>query len=716
MNTRETSLVTIEPERYELRAAPAYRFEPSRRDVFRMLGAGLLIVVVGCGRSDVQAQESGGGRGRGGNGRSAPADVNAWLHIGDDGIVTVFTGKEEVGQNIRTSLSQAVAEELRVDVAHIRLVMGDTDLTPYDMGTFGSRSTPTMAPVLRRAAVAAREMLIDLAAASWSADRATLVADKGAIHRQQGDPLITAYPQLLNGKTLSATISDNTPLTPPERQHVLGTSVPKADGRAFVTGGHRYASDVHRDGMLYGRVLRPPAFGATLKTVDLLAAHALPGVVAVRDNDLVGVAAPTTAAAENALAAIKAEWEMPAAPVSEKDLYTKLRGDGAKNLPASAPAEGRLTATYTVAYIAHTPLEPRAAVAEWSGDRLTVWTGSQRPFGVREELAAAFRIPADRVRVIVPDTGSGYGGKHTGETAIEAARLAKAAEKPVKVVWTREEEFTWAYFRPAGVIDIDATVMKDGLVTHWEFHNYNSGGSALRSPYDITDRHEEFHQTESPLRQGSYRGLAATANHFARESHMDDLARTVKMDPLAFRLKNLKDDRLRAVLTAATERFGWSSRRKSPGRGFGLAAGTEKGSYVANCAEVAVDERTGRVSVTRIVAAFECGAVVNPTHLQNQVEGATVMGIGGALFEAIHFDGGQIQNNHMSRYRVPRFRDVPPIEVVLVDRKDLPSAGAGETPIVAIAPAIRNALLDATGIGLHAMPLVPDGLKARRTA
>ena len=200
---------------------------------------------------------------------------------------------------------------------------------------------------------------------------------------------------------------------------------------------------------------------------------------------------------------------------------------------------------YTIAYIAHAPLEPRAAVAEWKDDKLTVWTGTQRPFGVRSELAEAFHIPEEKVRVIVPDTGSGYGGKHTGECAIEAARLARASGKPVKLVWTREEEFSWAYFRPAGVIEVTVGVKNDGTVTAWEFHNYNSGASAIQVKYDFPNQNIQFHNSKSPLRQGSYRGLAATANHFAREVHMDELAQLVNMDPVVFRLKNIKDERLK---------------------------------------------------------------------------------------------------------------------------------------------------------------------------
>ncbi|HEY0457320.1 MAG TPA: molybdopterin cofactor-binding domain-containing protein, partial [Verrucomicrobiae bacterium] len=377
-----------------------------------------------------------------------------------------------------------------------------------------------------------------------------------------------------------------------------------------------------------------------------------------------------------------------------------------------AGADHKLEQVYHIAYIAHAPLEPRAAVAEWKGENLTVWTGTQRPFGVRSELAQAFRIPENKIRVITPDTGSGYGGKHTGEAAVEAARLAKGAGKPVKLVWTRQEEFTWAYFRPAGVIEISSGVKKDGTITAWEFHNYNSGGSGIRTPYTVANQKVEFHNTRSPLRQGSYRGLAATANHFARESHMDDLARAIGMNPLEFRLRNLKEERLKAVLQAAAKEFRWGKTKAAPGHGFGLALGTEKGSYLATCAEVAADKDKGELSILRVVAAFECGAIVNPDHLKNQIEGAIMMGLGGALFEAIEFDNGKITNARFSEYRVPRFSDMPEISVVLLDRKDLTSAGAGETPIVGIAPAVRNAILDATGIRLNKMPVAPEGLKA----
>ncbi len=630
-----------------------------------------------------------------------------------------------MGQNIRTSLTQAVAEELHVPMRKIELVMGDTKLTPFDMGTFGSRTTPTMNLQLRKVAAAARELLIGLAATQWGTDREHLVADDGKIRDLPGKRVLD-YAALTKGQQLSQTVADDPALIPAANWKVAGQSALKVDGREFVTGAHRYPSDQKLPDMWYGKVLRPEAFDATLVLVDTQKAEAM-GAAVVHDGNFVGVAAPSTEQAVAAVAAISAKWKADPQP-SNKELFDYLRknttegkdpsGDGDRYDmgavdAAMAAADHKLQQTYTVSYIAHVPLEPRAAVAKWDGDNLTVWTGTQRPFGVRGQLAEAFRIPEENVRVLMPDTGSGYGGKHTGETAIEAARLARAAKRPVKVVWTREEEFTWAYFRPAGVIDVMSGVRADGTITAWEFHNYNSGSAGIRSYYEIPNQRIVFHAVKSPLRQGSYRALAATANHFARESHMDELAHAVKMDPLEFRLKNLKDERLRAVFETAAKKFGWGSRAKTlPGWGFGMGGGYEKLGYIATFAEVHVDRKSGEVKVARVLTAFDCGAVVNPDNLKNQIEGSNVQGLGGALFEAIQFDNGKIVNGRLSEYRVPRFSDVPALETVLMDRKDLPSVGAGECPMVGLAPAIANAIFDAVGVRLRGLPLVPDGLKA----
>ncbi len=668
-----------------------------RRDFFRVLGGGILVLLV----DDSDAQEAGGGARRGTN-QPAPAALSAWLHIGETGIVRIFTGKVEVGQNARTSLTQAAAEELRIPPGSVRLVMGDTDLTPFDMGTFGSQTTPRMWPQIRKAAATAREMLLDLAAQNLSVERGSLTLGNGKV--TTGDRSVT-YGELTHGQKLTRTIPANAPLTPATAWKVAGSSVPKVDGHNMVTGAHKYAYDQRQVDMRHGKVLYPPSFGATLLSFDKTAAEALPGVDVVREGDFVGVTAPEIATAEKALAALKAEWMPAVANASSRDVYAYFKKTAEEPPPAGLP----LT-SYTVAYIAHVPLEPRAALAVWREGRLAVWTGTQRPFGVRSELATHFGVPEDHVQVVVPDTGSGYGGKHTGDAALEAARLAKAVGAPVRRNWTREEEMTWAYFRPGGSIDVGARVNGDGTIAEWEFHNYNSGSSGLNTPYEIPKKIERYHRSESPLRQGSYRGLAATANHFVRECYMDELAHSAKIDPLEFRLKHARNERLRGVIQAAAEKFGWASRKKTPGRGFGMAAGFEKGGYVATCADVSVTNSV--VRVLRVVEAFECGAVVNPEHLHNQVEGAIAMGIGGALFEQIDFADNKIASNRLSRYRVPRFADMPAIESVLLDRKDIVSAGAGETPIVGIAPAMGNAIFDATGQRLRSMPLAPKGLKA----
>lgn len=672
--------------------------------------------------------QSGGGH-RQFSGEPDTTQIGDWLHIEADGTITVFTGKVEVGQNIRTSLAQIVAEELHIPVDSIRLVMADTDLTPFDPGTFGSRTTPTMSARLRKVSAAARELLLDLAATRWQVDRGALYVAEGRVYHSPSGRCI-GFGELTRGRKLEQHYGDDAPVTPAHRWVVAGTSTPKVEGRAMVTGEHCYTADLTRPGMLAGKVLRPPAQGATLTLLDTTAAEAIPEVTVVHEGDFVGVVAPDQLTAARAIDTVRADWSSlellshreifdylkahPAEPQDDQRFAEPPSTDLGSVELGRAEADLTLEASYAVAYIAHAPPEPRAAIAEWSGDKLTVWTGTQRPFGVRSELCVAFQISEEQIRVIVPDTGSGYGGKHTGDAAVEAARLARATGRPVKVVWTREEEFTYAYFRPAGVIDVSGAVRSDGTLTAWEFHNYNSGAAAIQTPYTVPNRRLAFHPTLSPLRQGSYRALAATANHFARETHMDELAHALGLDPLAFRLRNLHDERLRAVLEAAASRFGWGELSPSRDRGLGIAGGTEKESYVATCAEVEVNRVSGQVRVIRVVQAFECGAIVNPDNLRNQVEGGIVQGLGGALFEEVRFERGEILSDRFSRYRVPRFADAPAIETVLLDRRDLPSAGAGETPIVGIAPAVGNALFDATGVRLRSLPLTPhDGRISR---
>lgn len=698
----------IEFERYEMHSGPLYRFAPDRRDFFKLFGGGIVLLLALDAESEAQ---EGSGRGPRMRGEALPQELGAWIHIGDDGVVTVYTGKAEVGQNVRTSLAQAVAEELRTSPSSIRMVMADTDLTPYDMGTFGSRSTPTMAPQLHKAGAAAREMLLDLASGKWKADRGALVCENGHIKNSANGQTVS-FAELTKGQNLTRTIKADTQATPASQWKIGDTNVEKVDARDMVTGKHRYSYDVVRPGMLYGKMIRPTAFHATLASVDTKTAEQMAGITVVHDGDFIGVASADPQKLPAAVDGVKAEWKAQSEQPSSREIFTYLKAHPAEANRGGAESSGidealrtadvKAEATYTIAYIAHVPLEPRAAVAEWNDGKLTVWTGTQCPFRVRQELMDAFKIPVERVRVIVPDTGSAYGGKHNGDAALEAARLSKAAGKPVKIAWTREEEMTWAYFRPSGVIEVRSGARKDGTITAWDFHNYNSGPSGVKSSYNIPNERAEFHATQYPLRQGSYRGLAATANHFARESHMDELAHAAGMEPLTFRLKNISDPRLRRVFESAAERFGWGKGQTRPGQGFGISGGFEKGAYFACCVEITAQP----FRIERVVESFDCGPVVNPEHLKNQVEGSIIQGLGGALFEAIEFENGRILNPRLSKYRLPRFGDTPVhIESVLIDPKDVPSAGAGETPILGIAPSIANAFFNATGKRIRSMPL-----------
>ena len=683
--------------------------ELHRRTFLQVLGSGLLVTVA--------APQS----------WAAGTPVVARLFLNEDGTITALSGKVEEGQGPRAELTQAAAEELRVPIERVRLVMADTDLVPDDGMTAGSRTTPRNVAEMRQAAATARELLSALAAKQWKVEPATLDVKDGVITSATGRTM--TYADLAKAADLAATLGQpvrpDVTLTPIDGWKTLGKAVLRPNARDLVTGTHLFPSDIRRPGLLYGRVLRAPALGATLQSVDLTAAKAMSDVVAVREGSFVGFAAPSSFRAAQALdaAGATASWKTTPQPVSNENLFLHLRAKAHRSEArtdergsveaALGKADRVLTESYHVGFIQHAPMEPRAAVAEWNGDRLTVWAGCDSPFRAQEILVEALGIPRDRVHVIVPDFGGGFGGKHTADAAVEAARLARAAGKPVSVRWTREEEFTWAYCRPAAVVECRGGLTATGALVAWDFASINPGGSALATPYAIPNARVSSVGSESPLPQGSYRCLGATANNFARESFMDELAAAAGADPLAFRLAHLENRRLRTVLERAASAFGWAARRKqvTPERGVGLACGTEKDSVVAACVEVRLDRAKGRIEVVEICEAFECGPTLNPANLLSQVQGCIVMALGGALTEELEFRDGKVLNARFSRYRVPRFKDVPRIDVHLVENRDIPPAGAGETPIIAAAPAIANAVFAASGVRLRSMPLRGEGLR-----
>ncbi len=645
---------------------------------------------------------------------------DAWVHVGADGAVTAFSGKVEAGQGTRTALALLVAEELAVPAGNVALVLADTDVSPFDLGTFGSRSMPHAAPPLRAAAAGAFRLLRETAAARFGLPEDALTAGDGLIAGPDGAPA-ASYGELVAGQRRVERVPSDAPVTPAECWRSAGRPARAAGAADVVTGAKLFPSDLSLPGMLHGCVLRPPSAGATLRQARTAAAAAMPGVTVIEEGSFIGVLAASQQEARAALAALEADWTERTGP-GPADLAAYLRdhhtdGEGRNAAfteragdPEAALSAGsvRVHATYTTAYIAHAPLEPRAALARWDGDELTVWAATSTPFRARNELAAGLGIDDAAVHVIVPDFGGGFGGKHGSVVALEAARLARIAGRPVKVQWSRADEFTGGYLRPAAVIDVASSADATGGLTAWSFTNINSGAAGLLTPYRVLNRLEAYQPADAPLAQGSYRALAATANNFARESQMDELAAAVGADPVEFRLRHLSDERLAAVLEAAAAEIGWHEDQPS-GVGTGIALGIEKGGRVATAARVHV-AADGTLRVLQLVTAVDCGAVVHPDGLTNQVEGAVVMGLGAALFEHIDFAAGRILNGSMTQYRVPRLADAPAdIRVVLLDQPDQPSAGGGEAPIIAVAPAIANAVFGACGVRLRAMPLVPSG-------
>jgi isoquinoline 1-oxidoreductase subunit beta len=691
LSTHRQPIDIVPPEiDYDALLEPVqFSFALERREFVQLLGAGLVVsVAIGPALGQRRDRRRGGGF----RGDPSPA-LAARIHIAEDGTITVLSGKVEAGQGARTQIAMAAAEELQVPLESLQVVLADTGQTPDDGMTAGSRTTPSTIPSVRQAAAAVRKLLKEYQASKPDATYADLARDP----------------------ELKAKFAEQTPekaeLTPIAEWQVLGKPQPAVAGRDKVTGAHQFPSDMKRPGMLYGAVLRSPTYRGKLKSVELEPARAMAGVVVVKDGDFVGVAAPTSFAARQAIEAIAktAKWEeSPLPPSDGLFAYLKEHADGLRENPfaeevKSAPKS--LKQTYHVSYVQHAPLEPRTALAEWTDGKLTLWTGTQGPFRVKGEVQSAFRLGDDQVRVIVPDFGSGYGGKHTGEVSVEAARLAKEAGKPVMLRWTREEEFTWAYFRPAGVIEMEASLDAVNQIATWRHVNISSGGNSIETPYAVAKKDERHVRSQPPLREGSYRALASTANSFARESFMDELAELAGADPLDFRLAHLDEPRMRPVLQAAAEKFRWRERVAAgeQNRGVGIACSWDKGSVVACCVEVEIVD--GNIRVVEVCEAFECGKVLNPDNLRSQIEGAIVMGLGPALGEAMEFDDRRITNASFRRYRVPHFRDVPKIETVLVDRPDLTSVGAGETPIIVVAPAIANAVFQATGQRVRQMPM-----------
>jgi nicotinate dehydrogenase subunit B len=694
--------------------------EMRRRDFFGIAGAGLFVFF----RADAaEAQEPVRRPSR----QNGPTDFNAYLRIGADGRVTGFVGKVELGQGAMTELAQALSEELDVAFDTVDMAMGDTDLCPYDMGTFGSMTTPLLWPVVRKAGAEAKAVLVQMASERLNVPPGQLRVHAGTISEAGQPSNAVTYGQLVEGKRIERHLA-NVPVKSAEFK-VIGTSPRRKDGLDKVAGRAKYAGDLLLPGLLHAAILRPPAHGAKLKSADTSAAEKLSGVRVVKDAGMIAVLHERPDIAAAALGKIQAEFENPLAGSDDKTIFDHIQ----KTAPepqvlahSGDLGEGERLAgsvienTYLNSYVAHSPIETHTATVQFEDGKVTVWASTQAPFQVKNAVALGLGLPPEKVRVISRYVGGGFGGKTEADQAVEAARLAKITGKPVQVVYSRAEEFFYDRYRPAAVMKIRAAQSR-GKIVLWDSHVFGAGEQGADPFYDIPHKrvasaggwHGGNPPDMHPFNVGPWRAPSANSNTFARESHIDMLAAQAGIDPLEFRLNNLTHARMRRALEAAAGEFGWKKAGRAPTRrGVGVACGIYANACNATMAEVAVNRGTGAVQVKRVVMALDEGLVVNPDGMRQQAEGAVMMGLGYSLSEEAKFRNGEMLTADFESYPLPRFSWLPKIEIVLVNNPELPALGGGEPPVICMGGAIANAVFDAVGARLLQLPMTPERVKA----
>ncbi|MGA2961748.1 MAG: molybdopterin cofactor-binding domain-containing protein [Candidatus Korobacteraceae bacterium] len=661
---------------------------------------------------------------------AVPTDFNAYIHIGADGRVICMVGKIEMGQGLQTALAQNLAEELDVAFDSVDMIMGDTDLCPWDVGTFGSMANRMLGPILRGAAAEARAVLLQMASERLHAPVERLRAKDGVVTDTASGKHVS-YAELVQGKRIERKLG-KIPLKPTTDYKVMGTSVPRKDAIEKVTGQAKYTADFVVPGMVFARVLRPPAHGAALKSIDTSAAEKVPGAQVVKDGNLIAVIANRPDIADKALGLIKAQFEPSQNRLDDKSIFDHLVAAKVENklmVEKGNLAEGEKAGelferTYYHSYGAHAHMETHSSLVKIEGGKATVWASTQRPFGVRDSVAQALGFTPQNVRVITPYVGGGFGGKNYVQNAVETARLAKLVDKPVQLVWDRSEDFMYDRFRPAGVVKIRSAITKEGQVSLWDFTVYAAGDWGAPTFYDVPNqrtvaapiaelawRRGDNAGGVHPFNVGAWRMPGTNTISFARESQMDIMASKAGIDPVEFRLKHLSDKRMRGVLEAAAKQFGWKPGKAPSGRGVGVACGLIYVSYVASMAEVEVDKNTGEVRVRRVVTAVDPGTIVNPEGARQQIESCITMGLGYALSEEVRFKNGEVLARNFDSYEIPRFSDMPKMEVVLAGTPGLPPDGLGEPPIITMGSVIANAIYDATGARLFQLPMTPERVK-----
>jgi isoquinoline 1-oxidoreductase len=689
--------------------------EIKRRSFVKLLGGGIFIFFQPWGIMDILATPV--------QRRTLTQDYNAFLQIAEDGTVKCFTGKIEMGQGVITSLAQMMADELNIQIEKVKMVMGDTDLCPYDAGTWGSQTTQTFGPAMRAAAAEARSVLTGMAAEKLGVPVSQLDVKDGYVVDTKNPGKRISYASLAKGKKLERYLDVKPAVEDYTKFTYVGKPLKHSDAKLKVTGQAKYTGDLKLPGMVFARILRPPSHGAKLTSVDVSGAESVQGTQVVRDGDFIAVLNENKDRADEAVVKIKAEYSFNELKVNEKNMFDRmvgadsrsqiLRSDG--DLEAGSQQSDKIfESEFHDPYLAHAAIETHTALARLEGDKMTVWASTQTPFGLQDGIVRELGYTRENVRIITPFVGGGFGGKAAYQQGVEAARLAKMSGKPVMVVWTRDEEFFYDTFHPAGVIRIRSGIDKNGLIKLWDYSVYYGGTRGSDTIYNVPNAKTTSYSQNMdsvmihPFGTGAWRAPNNNANTFARECHIDIMAAAAGIDPLEFRLKNLTDEKMISCWKAVAEKFGYTGAKPPSGRGIGMACGTDAGTWVAMIAEVNVDRSTGNIKVVRVACAQDMGLCVNPQGALIQMEGCIQMALGYTLTEEIQFEGGNIKNRGFDSYEIPRFSWTPRMDLVILDRKNMPPKGGGEPALITVGAAVANAVFDATGARLYRMPLTPS--------
>ena len=689
-----------------------------RRDFLKLAGGGIVLFFT-IGDLDLLAQQR--------QGRSLPADFNAFLRIGEDGRVICYTGKIEMGQGIITSLRQMLAEELDVALESVDIVMGDTDLCPWDMGTFGSMSTRIFGPALRKAGAEARAVMLELASEHLKTPVNSLAVENGVVYDKSNKKNRVAYAALAKGKKIERRATGTVSVKKPSEFKTIGASLTRRDAKEKVTGKAKYSADIRIPGMLYAKIVRPPAHDSKLISVDISEAKKMKDVQVIQEGAFIAVLHKYPDVAEEALSKIKVKFEKPQVDLNENNIFDhllkvapegKVITKGGDLQKGESESSAVVEHTYLDGYKAHAAIEPHSAVVHIDGNKATVWASTQNPFTAKEEVAKELGVSSENVRIMPVFVGGGFGGKTTNLQIIDAARLAKLTGKPVQVAYTREEEFFFDSFRPAAVVKIKSGIDNKGRLNLWDYHVYFAGARGAEQFYDIPHHRTTAYNASwtagagtHPFATGPWRAPSNNTNTFARESQIDIMAAKAGIDPIEFRIENLVDKRMQNVLSVAAKKFGWKSAKAPSGRGFGVACGIDAGTLVATIAEVKVNKTTGEVKVLRMVCAQDMGLVINPEGAKIQMEGCLTMGLGYALREDVRFKGKEILDVNFDTYEIPRFSWLPKIETVIIDNQEADPQGGGEPAIVTVGAVVANAIFDAVGVRVYQQPMTPERVK-----